>query len=327
MLEKDREDWLDRQMVQEDKHAAALAEETERVRRKREQDVQWYRDTYQKKRSALEWDLNDPNAKAKDMPARISDDDPRCGVSSLQKFQGEDLDRLTRLRRQQQQIADWTQAHLDAKRLEKQREDERDATRAAREDEIGRRMFDAESLQRQQKRQAAMTTANFNRALAEQKRREATDDRRTAMMKDAEEIANALNSGLLNEADPLRGNGCRTREKGCSREEMQAILNQQAQQREELRQRRIAEAEDERAAAVRTAQENAMARMLEKQLHDEQRDLGRRLAAQNKAQHLKAADDQLKRKRLYAPEIGEQFFKQYCPPDFDICADQHKSTR
>lgn len=33
-----------------------------------------------------EFDLNDPNWKKKEIPARASDDDPRCGPSSAQKY-------------------------------------------------------------------------------------------------------------------------------------------------------------------------------------------------------------------------------------------------
>lgn len=38
-----------------------------------------------------EWDLNRPDAKQIDAPARVGDDDQRNGPSSLQKFDGEDL--------------------------------------------------------------------------------------------------------------------------------------------------------------------------------------------------------------------------------------------
>jgi hypothetical protein len=38
-----------------------------------------------------EWELNRPDAKLLDTPARMGDDDDRCGPASLQKFSGEDL--------------------------------------------------------------------------------------------------------------------------------------------------------------------------------------------------------------------------------------------
>jgi hypothetical protein len=45
----------------------------------------------QGKPTTREWDLNRPDAKKLDVPARLGGDDPRCGPSSLQRFAGEDL--------------------------------------------------------------------------------------------------------------------------------------------------------------------------------------------------------------------------------------------
>merc|ERR1719498_1523027 len=50
--------------------------------------------------SRREYDLNDPLFKRKGMPARVGDDDPRCGPSSAQKFSGEDLMKEERVRQQ-----------------------------------------------------------------------------------------------------------------------------------------------------------------------------------------------------------------------------------
>eukprot|EP00961_Rhodomonas_salina_P197655 2667258-Rhodomonas_salina.1 len=70
-----------------------------------------------------EWDLNDPHALRKEQPARVGDQDPLIGPSSLQKFSGEDLDYGNRTRKQQQQQATWVveqmmerQAQIDNER-------------------------------------------------------------------------------------------------------------------------------------------------------------------------------------------------------------------
>ena len=63
-----------------------------------------FRKTFQKKEDAREFDLNDPDSLKKEKPARISDDDPRCGISSLQKFAGEDLNSKERKKLQQEQV-------------------------------------------------------------------------------------------------------------------------------------------------------------------------------------------------------------------------------
>ena len=50
-----------------------------------------FRALHQQPNARREWDLYDPDYLKKDKPARVHDDDPRCGISSLQKFDGEDL--------------------------------------------------------------------------------------------------------------------------------------------------------------------------------------------------------------------------------------------
>ena len=47
-----------------------------------------FRMLHQQPDSRREFDLYDPDYLKKDKPARVSDDDPRCGISGLQKFEG-----------------------------------------------------------------------------------------------------------------------------------------------------------------------------------------------------------------------------------------------
>lgn len=63
-----------------------------------------YRKTFQRKEDGREYDLNDPDLLKNDKPARVSDDDPRLGISSLQKFSGEDLNGKERKKLQQEQV-------------------------------------------------------------------------------------------------------------------------------------------------------------------------------------------------------------------------------
>lgn len=45
----------------------------------------------QLKHTRREWDINRPDGLKIDDPARVGDDDPRLGASSMQRFDGEDL--------------------------------------------------------------------------------------------------------------------------------------------------------------------------------------------------------------------------------------------
>lgn len=47
-------------------------------------DEHAFRNEYQLRHTRREWDLNRPDAKRLDRPAREGDEDERCGISSMQ---------------------------------------------------------------------------------------------------------------------------------------------------------------------------------------------------------------------------------------------------
>lgn len=51
-----------------------------------QQEINNFRLHYQHPETRREFDLNDPNLIKKQLPARLNDDDPRCGPSSAQKY-------------------------------------------------------------------------------------------------------------------------------------------------------------------------------------------------------------------------------------------------
>lgn len=63
-----------------------------------------YRKEHQQARDRREFDLYDPDSKKKDLPARVSDKDPRLTVSGMQGFDGEDLMYEKRKKLQQEQM-------------------------------------------------------------------------------------------------------------------------------------------------------------------------------------------------------------------------------
>ena len=63
-----------------------------------------YRKENQRMEDRREYDINDPDSKLKDIPARVSDEDPRMTVSGMQKFEGEDLEYERRKKLQQKQV-------------------------------------------------------------------------------------------------------------------------------------------------------------------------------------------------------------------------------
>ena len=90
-------------MTRNDKISVLLQKRQEHDIRELNKAVNEFRDSHQQPDGRREFDLNDPDSLKKDKPARVADDDPRCGVASLQKFVGEDLNGKAREKLQQEQ--------------------------------------------------------------------------------------------------------------------------------------------------------------------------------------------------------------------------------
>ena len=91
-------------MVRNDKVCMLLKKRQENDIRELNKSINVFRQKFQNPESRREFDIYDPDGLKKDKPARVSDDDPRCGVSSLQKFLGEDLNEKARRKLQQEQL-------------------------------------------------------------------------------------------------------------------------------------------------------------------------------------------------------------------------------
>ena len=84
-----------------------------------------FRATQQTPQQRREYDLNDPRALRKGQPARRGDDDPQCGVSGMQRFEGEDLGVEERLKAQMEQRRAWAEQQvLERNRKKEEEEDE-----------------------------------------------------------------------------------------------------------------------------------------------------------------------------------------------------------
>eukprot|EP00743_Colponemidia_sp_Colp-15_P000519 GILK01000584.1.p1 GENE.GILK01000584.1~~GILK01000584.1.p1 ORF type:complete len:402 (-),score=99.54 GILK01000584.1:127-1233(-) len=195
--------------------------------------------TFLRAEQRKDFDLSDPLRLKKDVPARIGDDDPRCGPSSLQKFDGEDLTAAERVALQQAQMAEWVRQKISEKEYMKQ--EERDELMAYVQQqemftEIRRQM---EQEQAQRNRDAQVATRDANLYLAEERRLRDAQDRRVEDRSAQEDVMHQTTSAFLNE-DPAKANSTfgphrvvKYEWKGMNRDQMQEILNtQEAQKRE-----------------------------------------------------------------------------------------------
>lgn len=90
-------------MARNDKICTLLQNRQENDLRKLNKSINSFRQKFQRPEDRREFDIYDPDGKKKDKPARVSDDDPRCGISGMQKFLGEDLNETARKKLQQEQ--------------------------------------------------------------------------------------------------------------------------------------------------------------------------------------------------------------------------------
>lgn len=124
-----------------------------------------------------EWDLNDPDALKKDMPARVSNDDPRCGPASLQKFQGEDLNSRARLKYQKEQLREWSRMQQeDRQRVERQQQ-AADRLYDAKQNELDQRSVELQRAEEECRRAINESLKNYNDALVDFFRKEKLVDR------------------------------------------------------------------------------------------------------------------------------------------------------
>lgn len=152
-------------MVRTDKIAELLQRRQEQDIRNLNKALVDFRDVHQQPESRREWDLNDPDAKLKDKPARVSDDDPRCGLASLQRFDGEDLNDEARKNLMQEQMREWTRKQAQEKKLAQKRQEEADRIYDLHRREMDQRACDLAKAEEECRRAINEATRDYNKAL------------------------------------------------------------------------------------------------------------------------------------------------------------------
>jgi hypothetical protein len=99
------------------------------------------------------------------MPARVSDDDPRCGLASLQKFQGEDLNSRARAKYQQEQLREWSRLQQEDQRRAQQHQQAADQLFNVKQIELDQRAIELQRAEEQSRRDINKSIRNYNDAL------------------------------------------------------------------------------------------------------------------------------------------------------------------
>merc|ERR1712127_525113 len=107
-MEYKRKEAFANDMIRNDKIGVLLDRRQDFDESEMKRALNEFRALHQQPDARREWDLQDPEMLKKDKPARVNDNDPRCGPASLQKFDGEDLNSKARLKYQQEQLREWS---------------------------------------------------------------------------------------------------------------------------------------------------------------------------------------------------------------------------
>jgi hypothetical protein len=223
---------------------ALKQQEFENERFRMRQELNEFRQYYQKPELSRDFDLFDPDALKKTLPARLGDDDPRLTISGAQKFEGEDLsgkDRAKMQKEQQriwleQQIREKRQAEIDRKLHEKMLEDSLEARE---------RLVTQMAMKEQCEKNKIQTEINeFNKRLTYQQEHDRQTKKREEEEDNLAEIYNHLTSDLLTENPDAAKSALGPHRKiaymykGMSPEELENLRRIQEHQKEEMRKRR-----------------------------------------------------------------------------------------
>ncbi|KAI9004225.1 RIB43A-domain-containing protein [Gaertneriomyces semiglobifer] len=295
--EKERDEAFGRMMRQTNtilEHLDIEAAERHRAHAKALND---FRNQHQKPNQRRDYDLYDPTALKKDKPARVDDEDERIGVSSLQRFEGEDLANEERRRLQKRQMETWAKESAWEKRMQMLKQQEEQRLYEDFQKDIDDKVIHLRQAVEEAKLQQIKADAGFNQHLAALKRQRELEQRRLEEELNRQEVIQQVNGEFLTERPDVFniGAGHQVRVdlfKGITAEQKEHILRTQEQQRTEAQARREQQRREEEAASkIETANRRA-ALLLEREKLRQERAEAIRMREHNKQQGIES------RKRL-----------------------------
>ncbi|XP_078488172.1 protofilament ribbon protein [Ciona intestinalis] len=239
--ERARDESFMSDMVRNDKIVMMLQKRQEHDIHNLEKSLNEFRDRYQRPETRKEFDLYDPDGKKKDTPARVTDDDPRCGVSSMQKFEGEDLNFKARRSLQNEQLREWSLKQKKDKEDAMAQQKQADKLHDMKRIELDQRAMELETAERECRRQIEVTTKEFNLAQIKERKEKENLQHRHEQDDNFTEISNHVFGDMLTENPAVASSAFGShrvipdRWKGMSPAQLEEIRRIQEQQRQEKR--------------------------------------------------------------------------------------------
>ncbi|XP_061717085.1 RIB43A-like with coiled-coils protein 2 [Cydia pomonella] len=184
------------QMIKDSNLAAVLEAREEEERRRIGSEIDNYRQLYQRPQDRREFDLNDPDVLKKQLPPRASD---VIGMSSAQKFEGEDLDYEERKKIMAVQKNSWLEQQVQER---KAAEEERKAAEAAYMMAIkarDARASELDKLERECRYRLGQANLRYNEALAAERKQLEQVLKEQEEADNTAEMYNNLTSDMLTE--------------------------------------------------------------------------------------------------------------------------------
>ncbi|NXQ28840.1 RIBC2 protein, partial [Alaudala cheleensis] len=239
-------------MKKNDKLICLLEERQKNEIRDMHRALNEFQKNFQKPETRREFDLNDPQGLKKDRPARVSDDDPRCSVSGMQKFVGEDLNYDQRMKFQKEQLREWSlQQQKDWKNAladQKLADDLYDKFRIA----LDQKIMEQQRKEEESRRDVCAATKTFNKIQAAEVDHKNELEKAQKIKDDMDEITCLLQGDFLSENPDQAIGPCSKhpvlvdRWKGMNQEQLMAI--RQFQKEQALEKLRVREQERRRDA-------------------------------------------------------------------------------
>ncbi|KAI8838642.1 RIB43A-domain-containing protein [Chytridium lagenaria] len=311
MVEKQRDLAFDRSMKYTNDILTMMDEHVSRTRREHLSDMNQFRKEYQKPEQGRDFDLYDPKAQFKDRPARIADDDSRCGVSGMQKFEGEDLGVDGRARQQKEQIRIWTEQQIYEKEMRRHMEMEEERNYEAYESLVTEKVSALNQAVKKARSDQAKSDKEINERLAALKIQKEREDKLKETEMNTREILNHMQGEFLTERPDvfnIKG-GHKVRVdlfKGITPDQKAAILQAQENQRLEAeylhRLGKSGRESTEAKWALQEASNHRASLLLEREKERRQRELAIQIRKQNES---KAVDDRQRQRYIDKAYFGQ----------------------
>ncbi|XP_028141048.2 RIB43A-like with coiled-coils protein 2 [Diabrotica virgifera virgifera] len=305
------------QLKKADEIAMVLEQKECEERRRVQEEIINFRRLHQRPEDRREFDLNDPDAKKKQLPCRVNDDDPRLGISAAQKFEGEDLVSEERRKMQNEETKAYLEQQIREKvgadKEQKQAEDAYIAAMIARD----QRALELDSLEIMCRKKIQEAAVKFNQALASEKLCEKQKAEKQITEDDLADICNFLNSDLMTENPDVAqsnfpGKKITSCYKGLTAAERAAFKKELLQQIEQQKELRELEKRRNREMDAYTDGMQKSIYMLDQELKLKEKERKKKLAEEN----LKLAEEQKSRNRyldkvVYSNIPSDEFYDQF----------------